>query len=175
MAALKLAPILFARPTELRAAEWSEFDFEAAEWRIPAARMKMREPHLVPLAVQAVVILRELQCHTGSGRLLFPSLRSRERPISDNTLNAGLRRLGYPGDEQTTHGFRSIASTRLNELGFPPDVIELQLAHKERNSVRAAYNRAERLNERRQMMQRWADHLDALKAETRANGPSIRG
>jgi integrase len=163
MAALKLAPIVFVRPTELRAAEWLEFDMDAAEWRIPAVRMKMGEPHVVPLAMQAVVILEELYEHTGSGRLLFPSLRSSERPISDNTLNAALRRLGYSGDEQTTHGFRSIASTRLNELGFPPDVIELQLAHKERSAVRAAYNRAERLGERRAMMQTWADYLDGLK------------
>ncbi len=164
MAALKLAPLVFVRPGELRGAEWSEFDLEAGEWRIPANRMKMREPHLVPLSSQAIAILKELQKHTSERRLLFPSLRSKDRPMSDNTLNAALRRLGYAGDEHTAHGFRSTASTRLNELGFPPDVIELQLAHAERNKVRAAYNRAERLDERRKMMQAWADYLDGLKS-----------
>ena len=163
MAALKLAPLVFVRPGELRGAEWSGFDLEAGEWRIPASRMKMREPHLVPLSSQAIAILKELQKHTSERRLLFPSLRSKDRPMSDNTLNAALRRLGYSGDEHTAHGFRSTASTRLNELGFPPDVIELQLAHAERNKVRAAYNRAERLDERRKMMQAWADYLDGLK------------
>lgn len=164
MYALKLAPYVFVRPGELRAAEWREFDLEAAEWRIPASRMKMREPHLVPLSRQAVALLKELRRLTGGGRYLFPSLRTPERPISENTLNAALRRLGYSGEEMTAHGFRAMASTLLNEQGFPPDVIELQLAHKERNKVRAAYNRAERLEERRKMMQAWADYLDALKA-----------
>jgi integrase len=164
MAALKLAPLLFVRPGELRAAEWNEFDLDAAEWRIPAHRMKMGEPHLVPLSDQAVKVLRELNALTGRGRFLFPSLRSAERPISDNTLNAALRRLGYATDEMTTHGFRSMASTRLNEMGYPPDVIERQLAHAERNKVRAAYNRAERLAERRAMMQAWSDYLDGLRS-----------
>jgi integrase len=162
-AALKLAPLLFVRPGELRGAEWREIDLKAAEWRIPGERMKMREPHLVPLSAQAVTILRELQPLTGNGRLVFPSLRSRERCISENTLGAGLRRLGYSKDEMTAHGFRSMASTLLNEQGFPPDVIELQLAHRER-TVRSVYNRAQRLEERRRMMQAWADYLDALKA-----------
>jgi len=165
MAALELAPLLFVRPGELRGAEWTEFDLVAAEWRIPAGRTKMDRAHVVPLSRQAVVILEELHGHTGSGKLLFPSLRSRSRPISDNTLNAALRRLGYSKDEQTAHGFRTIASTRLNELGFAPDVIELQLAHRDRNKVRAAYNRAERLAERRTMMQTWADYLDGLRAD----------
>jgi integrase len=162
--ALKLAPLVFVRPGELRGAEWSEFDLDAAEWRIPAARMKMGEQHIVPLSRQAVVILRELEILTGRGRYVFPSLLSLERPMSNNTVNAALRRLGYGSDEQTGHGFRSMASTLLNEQGFPPDVIELQLAHSERNKVRAAYNKAQRLAERRKMMQAWADYLDGLKA-----------
>lgn len=162
--ALKVAPLVFVRPGELRAAEWSEFDWENAEWRIPAARMKMGEPHIVPLSRQALAILRELQPLARGGCYLFPSLRTRERPMSDNTINAALRRLGYTSDEQTGHGFRSMASTLLNEQGFPPDVIELQLAHAERNKVRAAYNKAQRLPERRKMMQAWADYLDGLRA-----------
>lgn len=161
--ALKLAPLVFVRPGELRGAEWSEFDLEGAEWRIPAARMKMGEQHIVPLSRQAVAILRELHILTGSGRYVFPSLLSAQRPMSDNTINAALRRLGYGSDEQTGHGFRSMASTLLNEQGFAPDVIELQLAHQERNKVRAAYNRAQRLDERRKMMQAWADYLDTLR------------
>jgi integrase len=165
-AALKLAPLLFVRPSELRAAEWTEFDLAADGplWRIPAARMKMKEPHLVPLSAQAVQILTALQPLTGSGRYLFPSLRTADRPMSDNTLNAALRRMGYSGEEMTAHGFRAMASTLLNEQGFPPDVIELQLAHAERNKVRAAYNRAQRLPERRRMMEAWARYLDGLRS-----------
>src|SRR6185503_6114852 len=127
--ALKLAPLVFVRPGELRAAEWSEFDLDGAEWRIPAAKMKMGEQHIVPLSRQAVAILREVHPLTSRGRYVFPSLLTRDRPMSENTINAALRRLGYAGDEQTGHGFRSMASTLLNEQGFPPDVIELQLAH----------------------------------------------
>lgn len=166
MAALKLAPLTFVRPGELRAAEWSEFDLDGddPQWRIPGSRMKMGETHLVPLSRQAVAILRELQSITGDGKYLFPSLRSSLRCISDNTVNAALRRLGYSKDEMVGHGFRSMASTCLNEQGWHPDLIELQLAHAERNKVRAAYNRAERLAERRKMMQSWADYLDSLKA-----------
>ncbi|HWG77017.1 MAG TPA: integrase arm-type DNA-binding domain-containing protein [Steroidobacteraceae bacterium] len=164
-AALRLAPLLFARPGELRAAEWQEFTLEGEtpEWRIPAERMKMKEEHIVPLSRQAIGILKELQTFTGRGRFLFPSLRTSQRPISDNTLNAALRRLGFSKDEMSTHGFRATASTMLNESGVAPDLIELQLAHAERNKVRAAYNRAQRLAERRQMMQRWADYLDELR------------
>jgi integrase len=125
--ALKLAPLVFVRPGELRAAEWSEFDLPNAEWRIPGARMKMREPRVVPLARQALAILRELQPFARGGRYLFPSLRTRDRPMSNNTINAALRRLGYSSEEQTGHGFRSMASTLLNEQGFPPDVIEWQV------------------------------------------------
>jgi integrase len=163
IAALKLAALVFVRPGELRAAEWRELNLEAAEWRIPCTRMKMGEQHIVPLSRQAVAILRELRPLTGHCRYLFPSLRTRERPISENTLGAALRRLGYTKDEMTAHGFRAMASTLLNERGFPPDVIELQLAHAERNKVRAAYNRAQRIEERRRMMQAWADYLDGLK------------
>ncbi len=129
----------------------------------------MDEQHIVPLSTQAVSILRELQPLTGRGRYVFPSLRSADRPMSNNTVNAALRRLGYSGDDQTGHGFRSMASTLLNELGWHPDLIELQLAHAERNKVRAAYNRAQRLAELQKMMQAWADYLDALKA----GGPKL--
>lgn len=162
-AAMKLAPLLFARPGNLRAMEWSELDLDAAEWRIPAGKMKMREAHVVPLATQAVAILRDLQRLTGTMRYCFPSLRTPDRPMSENTINAALRRLGFDKDTMTGHGFRALASTRLNEMGWPPDVIERQLAHAERNKVRAAYNRAQYLAERRTMMQAWADYLDGLR------------
>jgi len=163
-AALRVAPYVFVRPGELRGAEWSEISFELAEWRIPAARMKMKEQHIVPLARQVMEILRELQIYTGRGRFVFPAIGRRLRPMSENTVSAALRSIGYSSDEMTAHGFRSLASTLLNEQGWNPDLIELQLAHKERNKVRAAYNRAQRLAERRQMMQAWADYLDGLKA-----------
>lgn len=159
-AALKLAPMLFVRPGNLRAMEWAELDLDAAEWRIPAGKMKMREAHVVPLPEQAVAILRELRALTGRGRYCFPSLRTPDRPMSENTINAALRRLGFDGETMTGHGFRAMASTRLNEMGWHPDIIERQLAHAERNKVRAAYNRASYMNERRKMMQRWADYLD---------------
>lgn len=131
--------------------------------------MKMRKPHVVPLSLQAVQILRDLQPLTGRSPYVFPSLRSRQRAMSNNTINASLRRLGYSGEEMTAHGFRAMASTSLNEQGWPPDVIELQLAHMERNKVRAAYNRAQRLAERRKMMQAWADYLDCLRAPPKSN------
>jgi integrase len=162
-AALKLAPLVFLRPGELRKAEWPEIDLESAEWRIPAARMKMREQHLVPLAKQAIAVFRELRTVTGRGRYVFPSPRSSDRPMSENSVTAALRRMGYSGEEMTWHGFRSLASTSLNEQGWHPDLIELQLAHSERNEVRGAYNRAQRLVERRKMMQMWADYLDDLR------------
>jgi len=169
-AALRLAPLLFVRPGELRAAEWKEIvlEGESPTWRIPAERMKMKEEHLVPLSRQAVVVLKELQAFTGRGAYLFPSLLTSTRPISENTLNAALRRMGFSKDEMTAHGFRATASTLLNEAGVAPDLIELQLAHAERNKVRAAYNRAQRLAERRQMMQRWADYLDELRVLARS-------
>jgi integrase len=162
-AALKFAPLVFVRPGELRAAEWAEIDLDGAEWRIAAHRMKLRQQHLVPLARQAVGLLRDIQPLTGRGRYVFPSPRSAERPLSDNAITAALRRMGYTGDQMSWHGFRAMASTLLNETGYPPDVIELQLAHQERNEVRAAYNRAQRLEERRTMMQSWADYLDGLR------------
>jgi len=161
--ALRLAPLVFVRPTELRAAEWSEFNLEAQEWRIPAERMKMKQMHIVPLSSQAVEILRELHQFSGSGKLLFPSIRTEARPLSDATVLNALRRMGYAKDEMCTHGFRSIASTLLNELGYNRDWIERQLAHGERNDVRAAYNYAEYLPERRRMMTEWANYLDELK------------
>ncbi len=169
--ALRLAPYVFVRPGELRQATWSEFDLNGAEWRIPETRMKAGEPLLVPLSRQVLELLRRLQPITGHGRYLFPSLRSATRPISDNTVNAALRRLGYSSEEMTGHGFRSMASTALNEQGWHPDLIELQLAHAERNKVRGAYNRAQRLAERRQMMQAWADYLDRLQANTSGHPP----
>jgi integrase len=162
LAALRLAPLVIVRPGELRKAEWIEIDFEAAEWRIPAAKMKMRLPHRVPLAQQSIAILRNLQALTGGGRYVFPSVRTVARPISENTLNAALRRLGYGKNDMTTHGFRSTASVRLNETGqWNSDAIERQLAHQEPNSVRRAYTHAaEYWDERRAMMQVWADQLD---------------
>jgi integrase len=139
IAALKLAVILFVRPGELRNAEWVEFNLDSAEWKIPAARTKMRRIHRVPLPHQALTILGELRGVTGGGRFLFPSIRSAQRPISENTLNAALRRLGYAKDEATAHGFRSMAAVRLNEMGrWNPDAIERQLAHQEHNNVRRA-------------------------------------
>lgn len=161
--AMRLAAMVFVRPGELRHAEWTEFDFEKAEWRIPAAKMKMKEQHIVPLSVQAVATLREIQPLTGRGRYVFPSERGDARPMSENTVNAALRRLGYAKEEMTGHGFRSMASTLLHELGLPHAVIERQLAHGERNKVSAAYNFAEHLPERRMMMQQWADYLDKLR------------
>lgn len=161
--ALKLAPLVFVRPGELRRAEWSEISFDTAEWRIPASKMKTRNEHIVPLSRQALGVLKEIHQLTGHGRYVFPSLRSNDRPMSDGTVNAALRRLGYSKEEFTGHSFRSMASTRLNEMGWLPDAIERQLAHTERNKVRAAYNRAEHLDVRRNMMQAWADYLDEVK------------
>lgn len=163
-AALQLAPLVFVRPGELRQAEWAEFDLDAGEWRIPAARMKARELHIVPLAPQAVTILREIQALTGDGRFVFPSARGPRRPMSNVAVLAALRRMGFASDEMTGHGFRSMASTLLNEQGWHRDAIERQLAHGERNKVRAAYNYAQHLPERRKMMTAWADYLDGLKA-----------
>jgi len=162
-AALRLAPYVFVRPGELRRAEWKEFDFEKMEWRIPAEKMKMRQTHIVPLSRQVLEILHDLKPHTGHGVYLFPSLRTDTRPISDVALLAALRRLGFAKEEMTIHGFRSMASTLLNEQGYNRDWIERQLAHGERNNVRAAYNYAEYMPERRRMMQQWADYLDRLR------------
>ena len=162
--ALQLAPLVFVRPGELRQAEWKEFNFDEHEWRIPGERMKMRVLHIVPLSKQAVAVLKELQPLTGSGRYLFPGARTTARPLSDNALNAALRRMGYEQGTMTAHGFRSMASTLLNEQGWHRDAIERQLAHGERDAIRAAYNYAEHLPERRKMMQHWADYLDGLRS-----------
>jgi len=164
LCALRLAPLVFVRPGELRHAEWAEIDLDAAEWRIPAHKMKMRDAHFVPLSKQSVAILRAVHPLTGGGRYVFPSERTTSRPMSENTILAALRRMGYGTDEMTGHGFRSMASTLLHEMGWDSDVIERQLAHAERNKVKGAYNRAGHLPERKRMMQQWADHLDALKA-----------
>lgn len=161
--ALRLSPLFFVRPGELRHAEWVEIDFEKAEWRIPAHKMKMRSVHIVPLCTQAIDTLQELSALTGRGKYVFPSIRSPNQAMSENTVLGALRRLGYTKDEMTAHGFRSMASTILNEHGWNRDAIERQLAHSERNSVRAAYNYAEHLPERQKMMQAWADYLDNLK------------
>ena len=170
--AFKLAPLVFVRPGELRAAEWSEFDLdaEAPQWVIPAARMKLKldhkadamRSHIVPLSTQAVAILKDVKQLTGTGRFVFPGHGSVSRPMSENAITAALRRMGY-ADQMTGHGFRSIASTMLNERGFNSDAIEAQLAHTAASKVRGAYNRAKYLEDRRKMMQAWADHLDALK------------
>src|SRR5215813_3105104 len=169
--ALRLAPLVFVRPGELRKAQWREIDLDKGEWRIPAERMKMREQHIVPLSRQAVEILRELEPLTNRPMpsrpnapcYIFPSGRTRERPMSENAILAALRRMGYTNEEMTGHGFRSMASTLLHEQGWNHQVIERQLAHAERNAVSAAYNFAEHLPERRRMMQAWADYLDGLK------------
>ncbi len=166
--ALRLAPLLFVRPGELRQAEWVEFDFAKSEWRIPGRRMKMRSPHIVPLARQAIAILEELKAVTGRFPYAFPNVRSRFRPMSDGALISAIRRMGYTGEEMTAHGFRGVASTLLNEQGWNFDAIERQLAHGERNSVRAAYNHARYLPERCMMMQAWANLLDQLRAAPEA-------
>ncbi|MBI1363147.1 MAG: tyrosine-type recombinase/integrase [Proteobacteria bacterium] len=165
--ALRLAPLVFVRPKELRCAEWSEFDFDKAEWRIPAEKMKARVQHIVPLSRQAIEVLQELYPLTGHGKAakyVFPSPRTLSRPLSDNGVLSALRRMGYAKEEMTGHGFRSMASTLLNEQGWNADAIERQLAHGERNTVRAAYNYAQYMDERREMMQAWADYLDELRA-----------
>ena len=162
--ALQLLALTFVRPGELRAAEWSEFDIAGQVWSIPAHKMKMKLPHKVPLARQAVTLLEDLREITGTSQFLFPSTRSWHRPMSDGTMNAMLRRLGYTKDEQVPHGFRTIASTSLNGAYlFNRDAIERQLAHGEKDDVRAAYDRAEHWPERVRMMQWWADHLDDLR------------
>lgn len=161
--ALRLAPLFFVRPGELRQAEWSEFNLDEAEWKIPAHKMKMKSVHIVPLSNQALEILNELKQHTGHVRYLFPGLRSSDRAMSENTVNAALRRLGYGKDEMSGHGFRSMASTILHEQGWAHEAIERQLAHADRNKISAAYNYADYLSKRKEMMQQWADYLDELK------------
>lgn len=164
-AALELLALTFARPGEVRAAEWTEFDLDGAVWSIPAAKMKMRRSHRIPLAPRAVALLRELHRLTGNGRFVFPSSWSRERCMSENTLNAALRRLGFTKDEMTAHGFRSSASSMLNECGlWHPDAIERQLAHVDNDSVRRAYARADYWDERVRMMNWWAERCEAMQA-----------
>lgn len=164
VAALRLLPMVFTRPGELRMAEWREFDLANSLWVIPAKRTKMRREHEVPLATQAVAILKDLHTITGKGRLVFPGLRTVERPISENTLNASLRRMGYSNDTVTAHGFRATASTLLNQSGkFSPDAIERALAHQDPDAVRRAYNRGAYMKERVDMAQWWADYLDQLR------------
>lgn len=165
--ALRLGILTFVRPVELRAARWAEIDIEHAEWRIPAERMKMREEHIVPLSRQAIDLIKELLKLTGYREFLFPNYRRPKECMSATTLNRALERMGFNGKDSigfSAHGFRATASTMLNEMGYRLDVIERQLAHKERNKTRASYNRAEYLAERREMMQQWADYLDQLKA-----------
>ncbi|WP_175790771.1 tyrosine-type recombinase/integrase [Burkholderia ambifaria] len=157
--ALRLLSLTFVRTVELRFAEWSEFDLERAEWRIPAPRMKMRQPHIVPLSRQALGVIQAIRDTTTNKRWLLPSPRNPEQPISENTILYALYRMGFHG-RMTGHGFRGLASTVLNERGFSPDWIERQLAHSEQNSIRAAYNHAQHLPERHRMMQWWADYLD---------------
>ncbi|WHZ12968.1 MAG: Integrase [Burkholderiaceae bacterium] len=164
-AALSLAPLVFVRPGELRHAEWSEIDLDVGEWRIPGAKMKMRNDHIVPLSRQAVAILRELHPLTGHGRYVFPSLRTGERPMSENTLNGALRGMGYSAEVHTAHGFRAMARTIMDEvLGERVDLIEHQLAHTVKDVNGRAYNRTAHLPARREMMQRWSDYLDKLAA-----------
>jgi integrase len=168
--ALQLAAHVFVRPGELRHAEWSELDLEAAVWTIPAEKMKMRRPHHVPLSRQVLQLFTELRSITGSARWVFPSVRSRARPMSENTLNAGLRRLGYATDEMTGHGFRAMASTLLNESGkWSSDAIERALAHGERDKVRAAYHRGAHWKERVEMAQWWSNFLDELRSSQQSS------
>ena len=164
--ALRFLLLTYVRTIELRGAEWPEIDFDKAEWRIPAERMKMKELHIVPLSRQAVAVLRELQKHTGNRQYLFPNQHNPVSFMSENTMLYALYRMGYHS-RTTGHGFRSTASTILNENGFMPDVIERQLAHCERNKVRAAYNHAQYLTERRKMMQWWADYIDGVTPKTK--------
>ncbi|SNB47486.1 integrase arm-type DNA-binding domain-containing protein [Geobacter sp. DSM 9736] len=162
--ALQLLPLFFCRPGELRAAEWTEFDFDKAIWEIPATRMKMKQPHIVPLSKQAIAILESLQSLTGFGKYLFPCQRSTLRCMSDNAYNAALRRMGFTKDEATAHGFRASARTILDEvLHMPVVLIEHQLSHSVRDPLGRAYNRTSHLTERKKMMQQWADYLDGLK------------
>ncbi|WBX85349.1 tyrosine-type recombinase/integrase [Sphingosinicella microcystinivorans] len=162
--AMQVSPHVFVRPGELRHAEWSEIDLDAGLWIIPAGKMKMRKPHHVPLSRQSVELFRQLHAITGPSGFVLPSMRTRTRPMSENTINAGLRRLGFSGDEMTAHGFRAMASTLLNESGkWSPDAIERALAHGDEDRVRAAYHRGAHWKERVEMAQWWSDHLDQLR------------
>jgi integrase len=164
VAALKLSPLVFVRPGELRTAEWAEIDLDAAEWRIPASKMKMKVDHLVPLSTQAVALLRDVRPITGHGRYVFPSMRTGERPMSENTINAALRGMGYSKEVHTAHGFRALARTIMDEvMGERVDLIEHQLAHAVKDPNGRAYNRTAHLPARRAMMQNWANYLEKLR------------
>lgn len=171
--ALQLMPMFFVRTDELRLSEWSEYNFEEKLWRIPPERMKMRQPHVVPLASQAIDILKGLYEYTGQSRYVFPSVKSHDRPISKSTMLNAIRFMGYRKEVMTIHGFRSMASTVLNELGYNRDWIERQLAHQEQNSARSAYNYAQYLKQRQTMMQEWADYLSGLLEKARQLQPKI--
>ena len=168
--ALQISSLVFLRPVELRLGQWHEIDFKKSEWHIPENRMKMKEKHIVPLSRQAIRILHELQPYTRQSKYLFPSPRTFVRPISDATLLNALRSMGFTKEQMTVHGFRSMASTLLNEQGYNRDWIERQLAHGDRDKIRATYNYAEYLPERRQMMQEWADYLDGLRSNDNKDG-----
>ena len=159
--AFKLSPLLFQRPGEIRTMQWKDLDFNAKEWRYLVTKTNVQ--HIVPLSNQAIALLESIKPLTGAGRYVFPSMRSNERPMSDNAIRTALKALGYDSDTMTVHGFRTTASTLLNEQGWSPDAIERQLSHTPKDKVRAAYNRAQYLEERRKMMQVWADYLDGLK------------
>ena len=164
VAALKLSPLLFVRPGELRTAEWAEINLDEAEWRIPGQKMKMKVDHIVPLSTQAVAILNELRPITGHGKFVFPSLRTGERPMSENTINAALRGMGYSKDIHTAHGFRAMARTLMDEvMGERVDLIEHQLSHSVKDTNGRAYNRTTHLPARKLMMQSWSDYLDKLR------------
>ena len=160
-AAVRFTALTFVRQVELRFATWDEIDWEGRTWLIPAERMKMRREHMVPLSRQAIAVLEEMRRVNGTQPYIFTGQGRRRRPISENTVRCALQSMGFAG-EMTAHGFRSMASTLLNEMGWRSDVIERQLAHVDKNKVRSAYNRAEYITERRQMMQAWADFLDSL-------------
>jgi integrase len=173
-AALVFSALTFCRPGPIRHAEWNEIDFSGRQWFIPSAKMKLtkemklrKEPHIVPLATQAMDLLSKVQHFTGRGRYIFPNPRNKDLPMSENAVLVAIRRMGYSRDQMTAHGFRSMASTLLNECGHRQDVIEAQLAHKDPDAVRMVYNRAEYLNERREMMQTWAEYLDELREKAR--------
>ncbi|WP_429771128.1 tyrosine-type recombinase/integrase [Aurantiacibacter flavus] len=173
--ALKIAPHVFVRPGELRKAEWHEFDLEGAVWRIPGENMKMAQPHSVPLSSQVVELLGLLRALPNAGSYLFPAFHTTQRCMSENTLNSALRRLGYGGDEMTSHGFRAVASTLLNESGlWHPDAMERSLAHKDPDQVRAAYHRGAHWAERVRMMQWWSDHLEQLRDGAKIFTPVFR-
>lgn len=175
-AALELLTLTFVRPGELRAAEWVEFDLDAAVWEIPAGRMKMRKAHRVPLAPRVLAVLKELRKLTGQGRFLFPSIRSVARCMSENTLNAALRRMGFKNEDMTSHGFRASASSMLNESGlWNADAIERQLAHVDGDSVRRAYARAEFWDERVRMMVWWVNKCESLRRGATVNPFNAEG